>query len=123
MIRRATTGMLVFFVLLAIAVVFPPTGTAESAPQSPSAASSSAESIVAGLSDEQVRDMLISELRARSMEQEYDQEQQMVGPASIFNRLLRKFTGEHDENEEEFRKLWDGIPNIVPDLRKVFLTL
>ena len=123
MIKGRTTGMIVFLILLAVTGAFPFTGSAETLSENSASTSGTVDSIVAGLSDEQVRDMLISELRAQSMEQEYDQQQQMVGPASIFNRLLRKFTGEHDENEEEFRKLWDGIPNIVPDLRKVFLTL
>ncbi len=78
---------------------------------------------MAGLSDEQVRQMLIAELQSDAMEDQYTQQEKMAGPAAIFHRLLNKFSGEHDDNEEQFRKLWSGIPNVIPDLHKVFLTL
>ena len=96
---------------------------AESNPAVPADDSAGIESIMAGLSDEQVRQMLIEELKTTAMEEEYTQQQTMVGPAGIFQRILRKLSGEHDDNEEQIRNLWRGIPNVFPDLRKVFLTL
>lgn len=78
---------------------------------------------MAGLSDEQVRQMLIAELQSDAMEDQYSRQEKMAGPAGIFHRLLSKLSGEHDDNEEQFKKLWSGIPKVIPDLHKVFLTL
>jgi hypothetical protein len=80
--------------------------------------------VLAGLSDEQVRQMLLSELRRDAMEDQYArQQQQMVGPAGLFHRLLQKISSEHNDNEKQFTRLWRGIPQLIPDLRKVFLNL
>lgn len=79
---------------------------------------------MAGLSDEQVRQMLITELKKDAIEDQYtQQQQQMVGPAGLLNRILQKISGKHDDNEKQFRKLWSGIPQVLPDLHKVFLHL
>jgi len=108
---------------LAVLVLPPATGSAEGKPETPPAQPGQAASLMAGLSDEQVRQMLIAELQSDAMEDQYSQQQKMVGPAGIFNRLLNKFSGEHDDNEEQLSKLWSGISQVVPDLHKVFLTL
>lgn len=109
--------------LLAVLVLQPSTGSAQNQPEASPAQSDQAAALMAGLSDEQVRQMLIAELQSDAMEDQYTQQEKMPGPAGIFNRLLNKFSGEHDDNEEQFRKLWSGIPNVIPDLHKVFLTL
>ena len=101
----------------------PSTGSAANKPLASQAQAGQAESLMAGLSDEQVRQMLIAELQSDAMEDQYSQQEQMVGPAGMFHRLLNKFSGEHDDNEQQFRKLWTGIPKVIPDLHKVFLTL
>ncbi len=105
-------------------MTFQPTaGSAETKPPPPGQ-SASTESLMAGLSDEQVRQMLISELQQDAMEDQYAREQQqMVGPAGLLYRLLQKISGGHDSSEKQFRILWSGIPQVIPDLHKVFLNL
>lgn len=110
--------------LLTVLVLQPTIGAAENKPEASPAQSGQAESLMAGLSDEQVRQMLIAELQSDAMEEQYSSQQgRMAGPAGMFHRLLSTFSGEQDDNEEQFKKLWSGIPNVIPDLHKVFLTL
>lgn len=109
--------------LLAVLALQPATGSAENKPEASPAQPGQAASLMAGLSDEQVRQMLIAELQSDAMEDQYSQQQKMVGPASILHRLLNKFSGEHNDNEEQFSKLLSAIPNVIPELHKVFLTL
>ena len=110
--------------LLTVLVLQPAIGSAENNPTASKAQSEQAASLMAGLSDEQVRQMLIAELQSDAMEDQYSsQQERMAGPAGMFHRLLNKFSGEHDDNEEQIQKLWGGIPNVIPDLHKVFLTL
>jgi len=85
--------------------------------------SGNVESLMAGLSDEQVRQMLIAELQKDPQAEKYTEQQKMIGPAGIFHRLLKKLSSEQDDNEEQFRNLWSGVPKVVPDLHKVFLAL
>ncbi|MGA7277450.1 MAG: mechanosensitive ion channel domain-containing protein [Desulfocapsaceae bacterium] len=80
------------------------------------------ESIMAGLSDEQVRQMLIEELKADAQAQEPG-EQQIKGPAYILARLLKSLNNEHDANEDQIKNLLRQIPNVGPDLYKVFIKL
>jgi hypothetical protein len=109
--------------LLTVLVLQPAIGSAENNPQASPAQSGQAASLMAGLSDEQVRQMLIAELQSDAMEDQYSKQEEMAGPAGMFYRLLSKFSGEHDDNEEQVKKLWSGIPNVIPDLHKAFLTL
>ena len=110
--------------LLTVLVLQPAIGSAENIPEALPTQSEQAASLMAGLSDEQVRQMLIVELQSDAMEEQYSSQQEsMAGPAGMFHRLLGKFSGEHDDNEEQFKKLWSGIPKVIPDLHKVFLTL
>jgi hypothetical protein len=80
------------------------------------------EHLMAGLSDEQVRKMLIDELAkdAALDEPDYDR---MKGPAFVLARMLNSLSSEHDENENELRDLFTGIPNVLPDLYRVFIKL
>lgn len=77
---------------------------------------------MAGLSDSQVRQMLITELKkdAESEEPDYDR---MKGPAYILSRMLNGLSNEHDQNEDELRALFNGLPNVLPDLYRVFIKL
>ena len=119
-------GIIQLLLVIILLVGILPTSSltaAESSPAVPADNAAGIESMMAGLSDEQVRQMLIEELKTTAMEQEYTQQQTMVGPAGIFQRLLRRLSGEHDDNEEQIKNLWRGIPTVLPDLHKVFLTL
>ncbi len=115
--------LLYLFILLAVIAGQPVPGAAETKPWPSPDQSESVTSLLAGLSDEQVRQMLITELQQDAMEDQYTRQQQMVGPAGLFNYLLQKISGEHDDTEKQFRKLWSSIPQVIPDLHKVFLKL
>ena len=80
------------------------------------------ESIMAGLSDEQVRQMLIEELKADAQAQEPG-ERQMKGPAYILADILKSLSNEQDANEDQIKNLLRQIPNVGPDLYKVFIKL
>lgn len=109
--------------LIGLLVFQPSIGSAEDGAQSVANPSEQVTSLMAGLSDEQVRQMLIAELQKDPQAELYSEQQKMVGPAGIFHRILRKLSAEHDDNEGQLRKLRSGIPNLLPDLHKVFLTL
>ena len=115
--------LLYLALLLALLFFLPSAGFAESEAQLPPDQSGNVESLMAGLSDEQVRQMLIAELQKDPQAEQYTAQQKMIGPAGIFHRLLKKLSSEHDDNEEQFRNLWSGVPKVVPDLHKVFLAL
>jgi hypothetical protein len=83
---------------------------------------SSAEEMMAGLSDEQVRQLLIEELR-KDVQVEEPAPQKMKGPALLFSRLLRTLSNEHDESEDEVRALFSSLPLLGPDLYRVFVKL
>lgn len=84
---------------------------------------SDAEKILAPLSDEQVRRMLLTELQRELVPQVPSETEQMRGPAAVFDTLLKVFSSEHDENEDRFRHLWSSLPQILPDLNRTFSKL
>lgn len=77
---------------------------------------------MAGLSDEQVRQLLIEELK-KDVEVEEPAPQQMKGPALLFSRLLRVLRSQHDDSEDEVRTLFSSLPMLGPDLYRVFVKL
>ena len=85
-------------------------------------AGSSVGEMMAGLSDEQVRQLLIEELKKDAQVDEPDP-QKMKGPALLFSRLLRAMSNEHDESEDEVRALFSSLPLLGPDLYRVFVKL
>lgn len=78
--------------------------------------------MMAGLSDEQVRKLLIQELQkdAQSLQPEGTN---IKGPGSLFHHLLKTLSQKHDQEESQFRTLWSGAPKILPDLEHVFIKL
>ena len=80
------------------------------------------ESMMAGLSDEQVRQLLIDELK-KDAEIEELSPQQMKGPAYFLARLLGVMSSEHDENKQEVSALFGSFSTMGPDLYKVFIKL
>ena len=83
---------------------------------------SSVEEMMAGLSDEQARQLLIEELK-KDAQLEEPAPQKMKGPALLFSRLLRAMSNEHDESEDEVRELFSSLPLLGPDLYRVFIKL
>lgn len=85
---------------------------------------SSVHALLSGLSDEQVRQMLIEELKKEAVEKSSSLlEPELNGPGAPFSNLLRTFDKESAQSDYQFKKLRDGIPNLFPDLYKVFISL
>jgi hypothetical protein len=89
-----------------------------------STATLSAQSILAGMSDEQVRQMLLDELKKDAQSQEIiSNEPTLGGPSGPLAEILGNLEDESSESEDRFQKLWTGIPEIPHDLYKVFVSL
>lgn len=82
-------------------------------------------SLIATLSDEQVRKLLIEELRKNSRETQSDSVliDEIPGPGALFSGLLYSLSQKSDSSEKKVQQLFASIPEIIPDLSKVFLTL
>ncbi|WP_051305453.1 mechanosensitive ion channel family protein [Desulfogranum mediterraneum] len=78
--------------------------------------------MMAGLSDEQVRQLLLSQLKKEASIAPPAGER-MKGPASLFHHILQILSSEQDEAENQFRLLWAGVPQVAPDLKRVFIRL
>ncbi len=85
----------------------------------------SVHTMLSGLSDEDVRQLLIKELQkdAASGENVLTSESDIAGPAEALAEILTRFEDRSTQSEKELRSLWTGIPNLLPDLQKTFLTL
>jgi hypothetical protein len=107
-----TAGLLLFF-----------NGQVHSAEASESEeAEANVDKMMAGLSDEQVRELLIEELKKKIEEEEVGP-QKMKGPAFILSRLLRVMSSQHDDSEDEVRALFSSLPTMGSDLYRVFVKL
>lgn len=78
--------------------------------------------MLATLSDEQVRQMLIEELK-KDIPTEQSSDREFSGPGSVFSALLNAMSSGHDENKSQFDQLLSGIPKIIPDLKEVYRQL
>ncbi len=78
--------------------------------------------MMAGLSDEQVRKLLIQELQ-KDAQPLLPEGKKIKGPGSLFHHILKALSQKHDQEESQFRTLWTGAPNILPDLENVFIKL
>ncbi len=114
-----TIGLVALF--FAVTLFHPPFSAAAGSKEA-TPAGGNAEQLMAGLSDEQVRKMLIDELKkdAGQSEPEYDQ---MKGPASFLSTMLNSLSSGQDEDEDQLKALFSGIPNVLPDLYRVFIKL
>lgn len=108
-------GMLVLAMILTNLSAFAETAESKDTP---------AESQLAELSDEQVRRMLLDELQADLKPvKEFDAEKDIGGIAGPISNLLKTLEDESDESSARFAKLWESLPEILPDLYKVFTSL
>jgi len=78
--------------------------------------------MLAGLSDVQVRQMLLAELKKEAAAG-LTRGDDIGGPGEIFGKMLSALSSQTDNSELQLQQLWAGIPNILPDLYKVFLAL
>ena len=104
--------------LLVCSSLFP--AVVEAAAAAP--ADASVEQMMAGLSDEEVRQLLIEELRKEALAGT-ENSPQMKGPAFFLSRLLNLLSSEHDENKNEIEGLFASLPAMGPDLHRVFVKL
>jgi len=123
MSRTDRRSLPVFFALLfaALVVCSSLTPLISEAAESPSSASS-AEQMMAGLSDEDVRRLLIEELQKEALSATPDTDQ-MKGPAFFLSRLLNLLSSGHDRNKNEVKTLFASLPAMGPDLHRVFVKL
>ena len=123
--RGTNRSILRFFILSLLTSGFllissAPLWSAEAAESGTSV--SSVEETMAGLSDEQVRQLLIEELK-KDVQVEEPTPHKMKGPALLFSRLLRVMRSQHDDSEDEVRVLFSYLPTLGPDLYRVFVKL
>ena len=83
------------------------------------------DKMMAGLSDEQVRQLLIEELKKETEAEEVDPDNpdNIKGPAFFLSRLLSIMTRGHDENTDEVRALFGSFSTLGPELYRVFIKL
>ena len=77
---------------------------------------------VAELSDEQVRQLLIAELQKKSGA-ETDGQQAVAGPGRFLEQLLSTFETISEDSEDQAASLFKNLPDVLPDLKRVFLSL
>jgi len=77
--------------------------------------------LLSGLSDEQVRRLLIDELKKDA--QPTDVTAQESGPDVLFGKILHDLSSQSDTSERLARQLFSHFPEVAPDLQKAFLQL
>lgn len=123
------TILFVFTLCSLPAAVAPLVAAAGTGPQESTATSSSQtdsahiNALIAGLSDEQVRKLLIAELQKKSATDSATQADKQLGPEFIFGDILNALSDKSDSSEQKVKQLLASIPDFFPDLYKVFLTL
>ena len=114
---------LLFPLLLTVNFLLFSTGFCLSADLSDSAAAdANVQEMMAGLTDEQVRQLLIDELKEGVLAEE-PSPQKMKGPAVLLSRMLQLMSSQHGESEDEVRAMFSSLPTLGPDLYRVFIKL
>jgi len=87
--------------------------------------SESVHAILSGMSDEQVRQLLIEELKkdAAANDQSFSLDAELDGPGAPFASMLTTLEIESAQSGQHLEHLWVGIPNFLPDLYKTFVSL
>ncbi len=83
------------------------------------------ESTLAELSDEQVRKLLIAELKNKTTHQQADSmsAEGSQGPGAFLGNLLHSLSNETEVSRGRLADLRAAIPNMLPDLYKTFIAL
>lgn len=80
--------------------------------------------MLSGLSDEQVRRLLIEELKADAAAPAYDPEAEVsLGPGAFLGDILNELEETSVSSDHQAKKLFAHLPDVLPDLYKVFITL
>lgn len=87
--------------------------------------SSSVHSLLSGLSDEQVRQLLITELQQNAAVENLSlsREPEMRGLAAPLAEILTSLNEESFQSGNQLRKLLTATPSLLPDLYKIFISL
>lgn len=126
-----TFVVLPLFLLLLFHRPLPSLAT-ESEPDTPTTAiqlkdnltQSQVDAILAGLSDKQVRELLLAELRKKLAQQENPAHSSVIdGPGKFLSTILQALSKETEDSENQIVNLWVALPNVLPDLKKIFITL
>lgn len=85
----------------------------------------SVDATLAKLSDEQVRQLLINELKkdAALQEDSFTLTQELNGPSAPLAAMLNSVEGESVQSIDKLQQLFRNIPQLIPDLSHVFLSL
>lgn len=96
---------------------------ADSAESQPSTVSAETDihGLLSGLSDEQVRRLLIEELQKDTVSGEVTVEPE--GPGAFLDDLLSDLEGASVSTDGQAKALFKNLPLVLPDLYKVFVTL
>jgi len=81
------------------------------------------DSYMASLEDEDVRKLLQQELKGKIHQGNETLEEDVPGPGSLLGDLLSSLMSFSSQSEGEFKYLTDGLPNVIADLHKVFISL
>ena len=86
---------------------------------------SSVHATLSAMSDEQVRQLLIEELQKDALAESHSFtfEPENTGPGAPLAILLNELNDETGQSDNQLRKLLTGVPNLLPDLYKVFVSL
>ena len=117
--RLAAVFLILLFVFIASPASAATPQPGESAEQDVSGADINAT--IAGLSDEQVRSLLIKELQ-----QEKDtapKKQGAQGPGSLFDRMLSSLAGVSSDSGSQARLLFDKLPAVPGDLYQILVSI
>lgn len=78
--------------------------------------------MLSSLSDEQVRRLLIEELKKDTTSSEGTIETDS-GPSAFLNEMLSGLEGASTSTDGQAKALFQNLPSVLPDLYKVFVTL
>ena len=123
----ATSATFVFIMLFALFWCKPASASTAQQPEPADKAASqeAAKTMLANLSNDQIRQLLIDELQkdAGANPQSSTTTTEVKGPATFLARLLNTLDRESVQSENQLEAIHAAIPKIVPDLYKVFVSL
>ncbi|WP_419175669.1 mechanosensitive ion channel domain-containing protein [Desulfosediminicola sp.] len=94
---------------------------AQETPQNAPSSEADIHTLLSGLSDEQVRRLLIDELKKDSTALESSAD--TTGPDIFLGKILYSLSSQSDTSEQHVRQLFSHIPQVIPDLKKAFIKL
>lgn len=97
--------------------------SAEEPPQLEISSETDIHNLLSSLSDEQVRRLLIEELKKDTTTPSEALPKPGGGPGEFLNEMLSSLEGASTNTEGRAKTLFQQLPTVFPDLYKVFITL